>query len=202
LFAPLETRAMLSRALARFAETGPLDLDRLIHRCARREALDRLPRLPQPMLSSGVQLLVDRSGAMTVFARDQERLEASIRALVGEGKLQALSFEGFPSRAGSGGRRRWHPYEEQLPPPGTVVALLTDLGIGRAPWLPTPAAPAQWRSFADRLRRRGCPVVAFVPYPSGRWPAVKHGITIIQWDRRTRTSTIRVSVGRGLRVEQ
>jgi hypothetical protein len=202
LFEPLQTRTMLSRALARLAESGPVDLDRVIQQCAKRDFLSDIPRRPQPVLSFGVQLLVDRGDAMTVFAQDQARLEASMRALVGESKIQVLSFEGFPSRAGSGGKRRWQPYEEQMPPSGTVVALLTDFGIGRAAWLATPAAPRQWRAFADRLRQRRCPVVAFVPYPSSRWPGdLKRGITMIQWDRPTRTSAIRASVGRGLRVD-
>ena len=199
LFEPLQTRTLLSRALARLAASGPLDLDRVIQRCAKRDFLADLPRKTQPVLSFGVQLLVDRGDAMTVFAQDQARLETSMRALVGKSKIQVLSFERFPSRAGSGGKRRWQPYEEQIPPPGTVVALLTDLGIGRAAWLAAPAATRQWRAFADRLRQRGCPVVAFVPYPSSRWPDdLKRGITMIQWDRPTRISAIRASVGRGL----
>lgn len=203
LFEPLRTRTMLSRALARLAETGPLDLDRVIRKCAERDTLAELPRMLQPVLSSGVQLLVDRGDAMTVFAQDQVILEAAIRTLVGKSKIQVLSFEGFPSRAGTGGKRRWEPYEEQMPPPGTVVALLTDFGIGRAAWLAAPVAPGQWRSFANRLRQRECPVVAFVPYPLSRCPGdLKRSIAIVQWDRPTRTAAIRASAGRGMRMEK
>jgi hypothetical protein len=202
LFAPPQTRTLLSRALARVAETGPWDVVRVIERCAAAEPLTGLPRLPQPVLAGGVQLLVDRGDAMMVFAQDQAGLALTIRTLVGTGKVQVLSFDGFPASAGMGGKRRWKPYREQLPPPGTVVAVLGDIGIGQAAWLPPPARAGDWRAFAETLRRRGCPVVAFVPYAPGRWPEeLKRSITMIHWDRPTRTSAIRASVGLGLRVE-
>jgi len=203
LFAPLQTRTLLGRALARIARNGPWDVPRVVERCARGEALAEIPQMPQPALSAGVQLLVDRSDAMMGFAQDVARLERAIRTLVGEDKVRVLSFEGFPARAGKGGKFRWKPYESQLPPPGTVVALIGDLGIGQAAWLPPPAPPARWRDFADTLRRRGCPVVAFVPYPPDRWPAgLRRVIAIIHWDRPTRTSAIRAAVGRRLEVDR
>ena len=201
LFEPQQTRTLLSRALARRASTGPWDLFQVIEMCARGEALTHAPRLPEPTLSSGVQLLVDRGDTMTLFAQDQSSLEQAIRKLVGNDKAQVLSFDGFPSRAGSGGKRNWKPYEEQLPPPGTVVAILGDLGIGHAAWRPLRPEPYEWRAFAERLRRRGSPVVVFVPYHPSRWPdELRRALTIIHWDRRTRTSAIRASVGSGLTV--
>src|SRR5262245_19974351 len=98
-----------------------------------------------------------------VFAQDQSRLERIIVRLAGEDKTQVLSFSGFPSRVGTGGAFRWKSYEEQMPPPGAVVALMTDFGIGAPAWLPSPASVQQWREFSERLRGRDCPVVAFVP---------------------------------------
>ena len=202
LFKPQQTRTLLSRALARRADTGPWDLVRVIEMCARGEPLVHAPRLPEPTLSSGVQLLVDRSDTMMVFAQDQSNLEQAIRKLVGEDKLEVLYFDGFPSRARSLAQDRWATYERLLPPPGTVVAILSDLGIAHAPWLPIRPAPARWRDLALRLRRRGCPVVAFVPYHPSRWPSeLRRALTIIQWDGRTRTSAIRARVGSGLTVK-
>lgn len=201
LFQPQQTRALLGRALARRAYTGPWDLTRVIEQCARGEAITEAPRLPEPSLAAGVQLLVDRSESMMIFSHDKSHLEEAIRKLVGNDKLQVLSFDGFPATAGTGGKRRWKRYEEQLPPMGTVVALLTDLGIGHASWMAEEADFSRWKEFAERLRRRGCPVVAFVPYPPVRWPErLCSTLTIIRWDRPTRTSTIRASVGPGSRV--
>jgi hypothetical protein len=202
LFKPQQTRTMLSRALARRAGTGPWDLGRIIEMCARGEPILHAPRLPEPTLSGGVQLLVDRSDAMMVFAQDQSSLEQAIGKLVGEEKLEVLYFDRFPARARSVTKDRWASYEKLLPPPGTVVAILSDLGIAHAPWLPTRPAPAQWRDLALKLRRRGCPVVAFVPYHTSRWPSeLRRALTIIHWDRRTRTSAIRARVGSGLTVK-
>jgi hypothetical protein len=203
LFQPLQTRTLLSRALARVARTGPWDFVRVIEECARGHALTNVPRLPEPTLSGGVQLLVDRSDTMLVFSQDQAQIEIAIRRLVGDNKLQVLAFDGFPSSAGRRGKRRWKPYNEQMPPPGTVVAVLSDFGIGHAAWLPSPAPVESWQGFAETLRRRGCPVVAFVPYHPRRWPSeLRRVITMIHWDRPTRTSTMRAFIGFGLRPEK
>jgi len=200
LFDITQTRAIVSRTLARVTSKGPWDFDQVVEKCARGEALASVPRLPQASLSSGVQLLIDRGEALMVFAQDQARLAKTIVRLAGEDKTQILSFSGFPSRAGSGGMFRWKAYEEQLPPPGTVVALLTDFGIGRPAWLASPAPSSQWREFAERLRNRQCPLVAFVPYAPHRWPQdLTSAITFIHWDRSTGTSAVHAAIGKGLR---
>lgn len=203
LFHPRETRAILSKSLARATPSGPWDFDQVVERCARGEPLATVPQLEQSSLSCGVQLLVDRSEVMMVYAQDQARIRKIITRLVGENKTEVLGFSGFPSVAGAGAAFEWEPYDNQMPPLGTVVALLSDLGIGRPAWPNATATANQWRQFCGRLNRRNCPVVAFVPYGPSRWSQElkDSGIALIHWDRPTSISAVHAAVGSGLRIE-
>lgn len=200
LLYPVWTRAILSGALSSRSDDGPLDVRRVVEKVASGEASAELPRLPRPTLARGVQVLVDRSETMLLFLKDQEWLEAEIQKVVGPERAQILYFEGCPARrAGRGSRRRWKSYyEDYLPSSGTVVLLLTDLGVGE-PVSPGAHVGAQeWLDFAERLRQRGCPVVAFVPYAPSRCPAaLRRLMTVVQWDRVTSASSIHARVGSG-----
>ncbi|HEX6184622.1 MAG TPA: hypothetical protein VFZ44_12125 [Pyrinomonadaceae bacterium] len=200
LFLPLWTRTILSGALSSRSDDGPLDIRKVVERVASGEPSTKLPRFARPTLGRGVQVLVDLSETMLPFSKDQSWLEAEIQKVVGEGGAQVLHFDGCPTgKAGRGGEIFWEPYMEfHLPSAGTVVLLLTDLGVGRSPSLARPAGEHEWVAFAERLRRRGCPVVAFVPYAPERVPVVLHRLmTIIQWDRSTSASSVHARVGKG-----
>lgn len=200
LLFPVWTRAILSGALSSRTDDGPLDLKRVVEQIARGEASARLPRRPRPTLARGVQVLVDRGETMLLFAEDQRWLEAEIQKVVGPGRAPVLYFEGCPTRrAGRGSWSRWKPYlEHHLPRSGTVLLLLTDLGAGHPASVAAPAGADEWLDFAGRLRRHGCPLVAFVPYAPARYPDALHRlVTIIQWDRTTSASSVHSRVGKG-----
>lgn len=196
LFAPQWTRAILSATLATNGGDGSLDVEQLVEQLARREPIDHLPRMPAPTLRRGVQLLVDSSEGMAPFARDQAYLQDEIMNVVGADHVTALRFVGCPSRGvGSGPRRRWPAYYDP-PPPGTVVLLLTDLGIGRPPLATDYATTTEWEAFAVQVKRARCPVVALVPYAPARYPlALSYMMTIIQWDRHTAVGDVYRQVG-------
>ncbi|MCA1633902.1 MAG: hypothetical protein LC802_09325 [Acidobacteria bacterium] len=200
LLLPNWTRAILSGALSRKSHDGPVNVGKVVNAIARGEMVTALPRYPRPTLSRGVQVLVDRGATMLPFADDQRWLEREIRLVVGEENAQILSFEGCPTRrAGRGPRSEWKTYGAHYRPRrGTVLLLLTDLGIGRPPSPGTGVRPEEWRSFAEDLRKRGCPLVALVPYAPARWPpALGSLITIVQWDRTTGAPLIHARVGKG-----
>jgi hypothetical protein len=200
LLLPNWTRSILSGALSRKTHDGPVNVGKVVTSIARGEMVTALPRYPRPTLSRGVQVLIDRSATMLPFADDQRWLEREIRLVVGEENAQILSFEGCPTRrVGRGPKSEWKDYEPHFRPRrGTVLLLLTDLGIGRPP---SPAAGVrfdEWRLFAESLRKRGCPLVALVPYAPARWPPVLTSlITIVQWDRTTGAPLIHARVGKG-----
>jgi hypothetical protein len=194
------TRAILSGVLSRRSDDGPLNVRMVVERVARGEVSLRLPRYPRPTLARGVQVLIDRNEAMLPFFQDQNWLEREVLKVVGPSCRQTLYFEGCPTRkAGHGSKSGWQDYlTHHLPRSGTVLLLLTDLGIGQPVSPHAPASEREWLEFAKRLRKHDCPLVALVPYASARWPAaLQRSMTIIQWDRPTGVSLIHARVGKG-----
>jgi hypothetical protein len=203
LFRPNATRGILSAAVATESGDGPIDLELLVDRIARRAHLDEIPREPVPTLRRGLQLLVDMSEALMPFSRDQDWLRATLEKLVPADRLEMLFFAGCPGRgAGTGLRSEWTGYRYPSRP-GTVILLLTDLGIGRPLFSTERADAAEWREFALGARRAGCPLVALTPYASQRWPAgLEDVMKIIEWDRRTNATRVRMVIGIGHQVSR
>jgi len=202
LLVPQWARGVLGSAVATVSEAGPLDVERLVRGIARGVPWRRLPREPWPTLARGVQVLVDRADALLPFAADQAWLVEQVAAVAGRDRVQALDFEGCPSwGAGAGSQWEWEDYFGRWSPPsGTPVLVLSDLGIGASTGSRV-VHPAEWRAFADRLRRAGCPLVAFVPYARERWPAgLEKSLRILPWDRATSARTVRRILGKALRA--
>jgi hypothetical protein len=184
LFLPRWIRGIVAAALSAELPDGPPDVERAVDAAARLEPITDVPRRPLRTLRLGVQLLVDRSSRMTPFARDQSWLELTLHRILGENRVEVLSFTTTPLEPDGGTYRR--------PPPGTPVLLLTDLGIGRPLLDPGWTEPDEWLRFARAVRRADCRLTAFVPYPPARWPAqLARELTIIRWDRSTSAATIR-----------
>jgi hypothetical protein len=203
LLVPRWARGVLGASVATLSEAGPLDVERVVRGIARGAVWRRVPRSPWPTLARGAMVLVDRSEALLPFAADQEWLVGQIRAVVGRDRLQVLDFEGCPSwGVGTGSQEDWDgDFDRRRPPAGTPVLALTDLGIGMRGYGTRPVHPAEWQAFADRLRRAGCPLVAFVPYAQERWPAgLDRALHILLWDRETSARTVRRALGHALRM--
>lgn len=190
LFLPRLTRGILSAALSTISGDGPPDIEGIVEILASGEYIRQLPKLPQLTLRRGVQLLVDKSDSMVPFTRDQVWMQDEILRVVGKDKVNILRFVGCPLwGAGTGYRKTWTTYRP--PPPGTVVLLLSDLGISRPMFSTNVASLSEWLDFASRVRRSFCPLVAFVPYSPSRWPRhLINVLTMVQWDRWTTASTV------------
>lgn len=197
LFANLRQRAILGAALATATVEGEIDIERAATRRARLEPLDRLPRRLVPTLRRGVQLLLDHAEGFTPFTADRERIVESIAEVAGASRVRVFRFRGCPLRQ----ERGIEPAAWRPPPRGTVVAVVTDLGIGGPPLHRDRADRSEWLAFAAQVRRAGCPLVAFVPFPPVRWDRVlAHAMTIVHWDRDTTARALRRAIGRGHRV--
>jgi hypothetical protein len=196
------SRAVISGAVAALDARGPIEMDVVVERIVRGHMLDRVPRTMVPTMAHGVDLLVDVGGGMEPFARDQSDLARRIAAVVGRERTRLLWFTACPQRgAGERFRDAWTSY---VPPvKGTPVIVLSDLGVGDPPVPGERAAEAEWVDFGARLRRAGCPALAFVPYdPQRVAPAVRAIVKVLPWDHRTGVARVRRIVGYGLRVSQ
>jgi hypothetical protein len=187
LLDPRLTAAILVSVLRTWHRDGAVDSDALAGFIARQRPPTRVPRLLQPTLRMGVEVLVDRGDGMAPFEADVEHLIAAIRRVAGAA-VSVRSFEDTPLVAGTGPRRLWTTY--RLPAPGTAVVALTDLGIAH----PSLTLIDEWRALSEQLKRRGCPLVAFVPWPKRRHPrSLRRIIPIVVWDRSTTLSSRRAT---------
>lgn len=192
LLAPTFTRAVVAEAMSTRAYDGPVDIARLARDLATQRPIHELPSLPVSTLRRGAQILVDRTASMQPFQADADELAARIQEVTSQGATRLLYFDEDPAIVDDSwpvGEGRTH----ELPPAGTPIVLITDLGIrglrsGRS------RARRHWISFAIEASRHHCPVVAFVPYPPSRWPAGLDGLVmLVPWDRKTTIATARAA---------
>jgi hypothetical protein len=184
------TPGILTGCISTDAGDGMLDVDALVELAAQRRFEEAIPRVVRASLFRGVQLLLDRSPAMTPFARDVTELARTIRSVIGH-NVEEFSFSGHPLHQALPGTALYAP-----PRPGTPVLALTDLGIGQAPGYLRPDADTTWPSLAELLLRRGSELVALVPYPRSRWPALGGYVHMIPWDAATSPADVTRAVGR------
>jgi hypothetical protein len=160
LLRPLWVRAILIEALARDSDDGDLDLDLLAEQLGSGEPLRRLPRLVRKRLHKRIFVLVDTQEAMAPYREDQRQLLTAINSLLPRDLVDVVESDGCPA---AGFESRQMAAELTLPSRGTTVLLLSDLGAGAKPFPAARMPDAAWRGFIKLLRRRQCPVVAFVP---------------------------------------
>jgi hypothetical protein len=195
LLVPRWTPAVVAEVAATAASDGQIDAGRTVSLLAAGRPLLDLPRRPIPTVRRGAQVLVDIGYGMLPFAADERQLLASLRVVLGFERVQVLHFEGLPTRgAGTGSRATWRAYEP--PARGKPVIVVSDLGTAPPRLEDDSATSEEWLAFAETIRRAGCPLVAFVPYPRRRLPlAVVRAFRVVEWDRTTTATTVRSMIG-------
>jgi hypothetical protein len=195
LFKPGTVRSIVFLALATVAHEADIDVAALVRFLSFQEPWNgQLPRLPRATLRRGVQVVIDRRPSMAPFYGDQNSLFEIIRNVVGADRSTSTTFQTTPDAVLANDSLQLRPY--RAPPAGTPVLLLSDLGIGQAAGDAMPENV--WLRFARRIRKAGCPVIAFVPYPVSRWPAaLTRRLALIPWDRPTTPGHVRRRIGIG-----
>jgi hypothetical protein len=179
LLPPRATRGIVTTLAATEVAEGIMDLDRIVSHIARGEVVRQLFRKKAFTTRNGLQLLIDRSDAMTLFARDAVWLERQIVRIIGAERVQPLRFSDLPQRGAGRAREEWTRYTP--PAAGVPVMVLSDFGIGASA---VAASTAEWLEFARLVREADCPTIGVVPYPPWRWPdALAQAMTLVQWDR-------------------
>ena len=190
LFVPNWTRALLISALSNYDSIGPINMDEIIKIISENKPLTEIPRIPWPTMVHGVQVLIDESESLEPFHKDQVYLKNIVLKVAGSDRTEIMGFIGCPLWGVQHGKfNDWSDYHP--PSSRTTVLIMTDLGILRNPDIIDRAGVRDWLHFAAIVRDAGCSLVAFVPYPSERWPKpLKDVMKIVQWDRTTSISTI------------
>lgn len=195
LFETMWSRAIITKMLSVKAADSLPDIQRLIEILSRNQPLKDVPRRLSPSLRKGAQVLIDRGPGMTPFIRDQIFLLEQLGQIVGEDRLDVWGFVGTPLRRAFS-RDVPASTSYRLPPEGTPILLLTDLGIAAPPFETEVATPMEWARFARYARTAGGPLLALTPYPRRRWPrAVRESMTVIQWDFRTSVLSVQKALG-------
>lgn len=196
LIEPRHSRAVLSEIVRVPWKDGLLDLNALLSRLTQGHEIESLPYLPRRAPAAHIQVLLDRSESMAPFYRDQEMLLDRLKTVLGGSMVREMRFVRNPLRGvGSGPRPTWARWKP--PAPGTLVLLLTDLGIGPSNNFSQPASASDWATLAYSAHQRGVYLVALVPYPPHRWPLpMRQLFPIFTWDRTLKVQDVHRGTGR------
>ena len=122
---------------------GAVDVGLLVATLGRGSLPARLPRREQLLWGGGLWLVWDVAERMQPYAQDFEQLQRTLVQLRGAAGLRQWTVAGRPDEVLAGPHapaRRRLPSALPMPPPGTVVLLLTDLGA----LSDHPSAQAAW----------------------------------------------------------
>ena len=152
----------LRRALGRLSP-GCIDTSALTRRLARAENIRRLPRRVRLHAGGEVWIVADRSKRLRPYAFDYRNVVHEVVRLYGVGNVRVWNVLEKPDAVLSMRRGRQSPKaasdEIPMPPPGTPVLILSDLGqLAPARW-PT----NDWIAFCKRMTRAGARLTAWVP---------------------------------------
>lgn len=156
-----------------------LDIDRIVARMGAGKALTRLPHKSDTHWSEHIQVIADRSRRLIPYSLDQRYvstcLAREIRAgavawgSYSERRSQLVSFLDDGSEV-----------DYRLPPPGTPVLVLGDLGA----LAKGGATQRFWREFGHRLRAANCKPVALFPAARHRCPEDLARLwNLVPWER-------------------
>ena len=135
------------------------NLDLIVTRFSQGELLDRLPRRRHRRWGQTVQVVVDRSERLVPYWADQDLVRHRLKRLYPRHAFQvAWMIDGLSEPVIASGRQRGQAYE--LPPSGTLVLILGDLGCLEQTG---DACGRSWLRLVQRLQENGNRVAALVP---------------------------------------
>jgi len=185
LFDPKTEQSSLRSLVSARIDAGSIDTARLVEDAARCKPLIGLPRLTVSKTAPYLEILFDIGVGMDPFRRDQHHLADSIARAAGA-QARMIQFRDCPtlaSGAGPGPMWNWRTY--RVPPTGSVVVVVTDLGTaGKARTDDHTPIAEEWLAFEDLLAAHRVTTRYLVPYSEGRIDRrLRARMRIITWDR-------------------
>ena len=157
----------LRSLLVEMGVTRELDVPRAVDRLSQGEVAENLPRRRRRQWGATVQLWIDTSTRLIPYQHDFESIRQQLQSRLGAQQIELFSGHGPNEIVWHYQRRGRSRTGYQLPPPGTQVLVLGDLGcLDRASHRVLP----HWVEFARRLRSRGSHPLALVPCSLTRVP--------------------------------
>ena len=158
----------LQRALA-CPRRGPLDVPALVGELARGHSPQRLPRRLLRHWGGELVVVFDVAQRLLPYDADYRELLREVRRRHGQGGLRLWVVDDSPFSARSARRG---PAPIPPPPPGTLVLILSDLGLLAG----DPARTQAWQEFTRRLAAHGAQAVAWLPMSPALVPdaALRH----------------------------
>jgi hypothetical protein len=198
---PQTLQRAIVAALAETEEAALIDIAAIVRQRATRRPGQPAHRRSRWTTGRGLDLHVDRSAAMEPFRSDIAAMQRALEGVAGANRVRTLGFDRDP---------RWATtplalldddleprlMDELLPPSGTPVVVITDLGIavprsGRV----TVEASTLLEHHRKLVAARLLPVYV-VPYPRSRWPSGLEGLPIVEWSEVTRLAPLRRAIRR------
>jgi len=171
----------LRRELAVSAMAEHIDLGRTLKSLSRAEILVSLPRQQRRSWGREVQVIVDRSTAMTPYWQDQVNVCAALERFFPHDSIQYADYrQAYQEPIINGDKDSTY----TLPGPGSLVIVLGDLGL-----LSTAFERAKWRQLGRRLQQNRCRGLALVPTENNlTHGGLTHYWRLIPWERRAGVS--------------
>ena len=157
----------LRRAAAEPRETNEPDIRGVLRQIERGQTLDDLPKAKRRRWGDALWVISDRDERLIPYREDYSRMYRDIAKLFAQGAIHGALWRGDG--------------HDPVPPPGTVVVAMTDLGLlseggGRA--------AREWLAYGRTLHGAGCRPVAVLPATGlRRLDGVARFWEIIGWRR-------------------
>jgi hypothetical protein len=159
-----------------------LDLVTLVKRAARLQPLTAC-FLAELRSASFVQILVDCGEGMQPYADDLAFLAGQAADVAGHDRVEQRTFAGSPQRGldpdiFTGKTADWKP-----PAPGSLILVLTDLGVGGPAGSRDRASAREWRKVAETVASVQAHLRVLTPFPGSRTPTGLADIMrVVSWD--------------------
>jgi hypothetical protein len=178
----MQARSSMAALAATWRPGRRLDMATLVRRSAHLQPLTAC-FLAELRTASFVHILVDRGEGMEPFTDDVDFLIAQIMDVAGRDRVEQRTFAGTPRRGVdpnffTGETAKW-----ERPAAGSMVLILTDLGVGGPAGSRDRAPAAEWRAVAATVASAEAELRVITPFAPSRWPAGLAAIMrIVSWD--------------------
>lgn len=184
---PAQARAAMAAAASSQRTGTRLDLKRLIQTASQLRSLVPPPLLAEMRIAPVVMLLVDEGESMEPYFDDVAFLATHLTDVAGRDRVERHSFVRTPLDVLDDDEDvAWKGVA------GSLVVVISDLGVGGPLGSRDRGSPRRWRAFADAVARDGAALRVLTPFGPGRVPSGLDTVAdIVGWDTLANLASFR-----------